>query len=385
MLSQDHVGVRADRAHERHERAPAALTQPTSAARPIPRHAPRGSAPTPAAATAAARAVRLRTSRAQSATALAITPPTGMMPPSPAPLAPSGLIGDGYSSSAMRADRREVARGRQQIVGERAGQELAVLVVDEILQQRAAEPLHDRADGLAVQRQRIDDAADVLDRHVVDAARRGRSWDRPRRGRRARRSCRCACCWRRCLRRRCRRRRAPPAAPTCRPARPPCRRRASTSLGAHCQALRAAAARIASCSLSAASSTRRAAHHDRARVIGAVAVARHRWSSRGSTRLMRVHRHFERVGGDLREHRLDALPDRRRADVDRDRAVALRAPAARSRVGPAAPPSMIAADRDAVVAAVDQLALQLRLLGPADLLRGSGRASSGSRRCRSRP
>ena len=29
------------------------------------------------------------------ATALAITPPTGMMPPSPAPLAPSGLIGEG--------------------------------------------------------------------------------------------------------------------------------------------------------------------------------------------------------------------------------------------------------------------------------------------------
>src|SRR5262245_64666282 len=28
------------------------------------------------------------------ATALAITPPTGMMPPSPAPLAPSGLLGE---------------------------------------------------------------------------------------------------------------------------------------------------------------------------------------------------------------------------------------------------------------------------------------------------
>src|SRR5258706_1968719 len=32
------------------------------------------------------------------ATALAMTPPTGMMPPSPAPLAPSGLIGEGSSS-----------------------------------------------------------------------------------------------------------------------------------------------------------------------------------------------------------------------------------------------------------------------------------------------
>src|SRR5580692_9119482 len=34
------------------------------------------------------------------ATALAITPPTGMMPPSPAPLAPSGLCGAGFSSVA---------------------------------------------------------------------------------------------------------------------------------------------------------------------------------------------------------------------------------------------------------------------------------------------
>src|SRR5262249_40359343 len=35
------------------------------------------------------------------ATAFAITPPTGMMPPSPAPLAPSGLFGDGYCSNAI--------------------------------------------------------------------------------------------------------------------------------------------------------------------------------------------------------------------------------------------------------------------------------------------
>jgi hypothetical protein len=32
------------------------------------------------------------------AIALAMTPPTGMMPPSPAPFAPSGLFGEGYSS-----------------------------------------------------------------------------------------------------------------------------------------------------------------------------------------------------------------------------------------------------------------------------------------------
>src|SRR5579883_1842356 len=34
------------------------------------------------------------------ATALAMTPPAAIMPPSPAPLAPSGLIGDGFWSVA---------------------------------------------------------------------------------------------------------------------------------------------------------------------------------------------------------------------------------------------------------------------------------------------
>src|SRR5581483_10786147 len=45
---------------------------------------------------------RGRTPRGPSAaaSAFATTPPTGMMPPSPAPFAPSGLSGDGCSSSA---------------------------------------------------------------------------------------------------------------------------------------------------------------------------------------------------------------------------------------------------------------------------------------------
>ena len=37
-----------------------------------------------------------------------------------------------------------------------------------MLEQRAAQALHDGADALAVQRQRIDDAADVLDRNIVE-------------------------------------------------------------------------------------------------------------------------------------------------------------------------------------------------------------------------
>ena len=63
---------------------------------------------------------------------------------------------------------RKVARGRQQVVGKRAGEQLAVLVVEEVLEKRAAQALHDGADALAVQRQRIDDAADVLDRDIID-------------------------------------------------------------------------------------------------------------------------------------------------------------------------------------------------------------------------
>src|SRR6476661_8674283 len=48
------------------------------------------------------------------ATALAMTPPTGMMPPSPAPLAPSGLVGDGFASSATAR-----IRGKSLAVGSR--------------------------------------------------------------------------------------------------------------------------------------------------------------------------------------------------------------------------------------------------------------------------
>ena len=78
-----------------------------------------------------------------------------------------------------------------------------------------------------------------------------------------------------------------------------------------------------------------------------------------------LHRQFERVGGDLREHRLDALPDRRRADEHRDLAVGLdEKPRILPRPGAAA--FEIAADGDAVVAAVDQRALQLRPLGPVE-------------------
>ena len=108
----------------------------------------------------------------------------------------------------------------------------------------------------------------------------------------------------------------------------------------------------------------RAAHHDRARAVRAVALP-HVAGRAVIDAADALHRQFERIGGDLREHRLDALPDRRRADIDRDRAVGLELePHVLARAGAAA--LEVATDADAVIAAVDQPALQRRLLAPAE-------------------
>src|SRR6185436_11866890 len=66
------------------------------------------------------------------------------------------------------ADVREVIGGRDKIVGERAGQELALLVVDKMLHHGTAQSLHRRAYGLAMHSQRIDDATAILDDDIVD-------------------------------------------------------------------------------------------------------------------------------------------------------------------------------------------------------------------------
>ena len=57
------------------------------------------------------------------------------------------------------ADSWEVAGARKQVIGERAGEKLAVVVMDQLFQQRAAKSLRDRAHALAVQGDRIDDSA----------------------------------------------------------------------------------------------------------------------------------------------------------------------------------------------------------------------------------
>ncbi len=98
---------------------------------------------------------------------------------------------------------------------------------------------------------------------------------------------------------------------------------------------------------------------------------------------MSSHRHVERVGGDLREHRLEPLPDRRRADIDRDLAVGFEheprvlARAGRRRLrGSSRRRCRGSGRRSACLAAPPSASSRSR--------RGSGRASCGSRRCRSR-
>ena len=110
---------------------------------------------------------------------------------------------------------------------------------------------------------------------------------------------------------------------------------------------------------------RRAAHDDRARMIGAVAVA-HIGRRAVMDAADALHRDFQRVGGDLGEHGLHPLADRGRADEHRDRAAGLDLkPRGLLRAGGAALDE--ATHSQAVIAPVDQPALQLRLVGPAKL------------------
>ena len=108
----------------------------------------------------------------------------------------------------------------------------------------------------------------------------------------------------------------------------------------------------------------RAAHHHRAGMIGAVAVADIRGRAMEDAGDA-VHRHFERIRRDLREHGLDALADRRGAHEHRDRAVAIDLEPRRL-LGAGGAAFDEAADGETVMAAVDEPALQLGFRRPAE-------------------
>ena len=67
-----------------------------------------------------------------------------------------------------RVDRRHAVGGRDRVVEERARQQLAVLVVDELLVERPADRLRRAAAHLALDERRVQRPADVLDDHVAE-------------------------------------------------------------------------------------------------------------------------------------------------------------------------------------------------------------------------
>src|SRR6516225_7656303 len=73
-----------------------------------------------------------------------------------------------------RADPWEIGGNWERVVGQTAGQELPIRIVDEVFHEGAAEALYRRADHLAMQGQRVDDPTDILDDEVVDHLYRAR-------------------------------------------------------------------------------------------------------------------------------------------------------------------------------------------------------------------
>ena len=121
-----------------------------------------------------------------SSTALAMAAGGEMAPPSPSPLAPSGLRGDGYSRCTHSIHGRSSARGHH-VVHQRARQQLALAVVDDVLEQPAAHPLGNAAVDLALDDHRVDDLAAVVGHDVAQQLARRRSRRPPRPAPRARR------------------------------------------------------------------------------------------------------------------------------------------------------------------------------------------------------
>ena len=80
---------------------------------------------------------------------------------------PSGLDGH-FVIGRVDLERRQVVGARHGVVHERAGHELAVLVVDRAFEQRLADALRDAAMHLALDDHRIDDDAEIVDRGPAD-------------------------------------------------------------------------------------------------------------------------------------------------------------------------------------------------------------------------
>ena len=100
-------------------------------------------------------------------------------PASPQPLMPSGLDGH-LVDGRVDLERRQIIGARHAVVHERAGHELAVLVIDRAFEQRLADALRDAAVHLALDDHRIDHRAEIIDRGPGDDLGCRRCPDRPR-------------------------------------------------------------------------------------------------------------------------------------------------------------------------------------------------------------
>ena len=88
---------------------------------------------------------------------------------SPMPLAPSGLSGVGVSVECT-SKRRQLGGGRDAVVGEVRRQRVAVVVVAHLLVQRLADAGGDAAVLLALDEERVEHRAAVVDRDVAQQA-----------------------------------------------------------------------------------------------------------------------------------------------------------------------------------------------------------------------
>ena len=115
------------------------------------------------------------------ASVMALMTATGaaIAPASPQPLMPSGFDGR-FRRGHVDLERGQIVRARHAVIHERAGDELAILVVDRAFEQRLADALRDAAMHLALDDHRIDDGAEIVDRGPCDDLARRRSADRPR-------------------------------------------------------------------------------------------------------------------------------------------------------------------------------------------------------------
>ena len=95
--------------------------------------------------------------RSASLMAFMTAPGAPAVPASPAPLAPSSEFG-GRRHDVADLDVGHLGRHRHQVVGHVAVEQLAALVVEAVLEQRAAEALHDAAAHLLVDQLRVDHA-----------------------------------------------------------------------------------------------------------------------------------------------------------------------------------------------------------------------------------